>query len=285
LKKQRFYFKRFADILPFTFIPRDIIRENLKFPESGFISFKKGLVLEINQLINPQKDDSITILCDITNCMRIGDLYFITQEDGGFAECKIRNTPKESVKIDLSSIKRKISQLEDNQSKKIETNFSISNYINEITELVENSYENPIINEIFDDIFGVQIINWKCGDYGEIMKLINSFSNQISNGVYAVNPGLVNQLNIESVLPIFGFGFKPNTLIHLLTKKISVMIFINIKQLNKKLEQMGKIWRINEDNYQEVYCINDINNKGENLLSVDYVFKRMLNCRFIYRME
>lgn len=31
LKKQRFYFKRFADILPFTFISRDIIREWLKF--------------------------------------------------------------------------------------------------------------------------------------------------------------------------------------------------------------------------------------------------------------
>ena len=272
-KNQRFYFKRFADILPFTFISRDIIREWLKFPESGFISFKTGLVLESDQLIDTQKDDSITILCDITNCMRIGDLYFITQEGDGFAECKIRNTPKESVKIDLSSIKRKIAQLEDNQSKKIKANYSISNYINEITELVENSYQNPIINELFDDIFGVQIINWQCGDLGEIMKFINSFSEQISNGVYAANPGFVNQLNIESIRPIFGFGFKPKTLIDLFTKNITLMIFIDIKLLNEKLEKMGKAWRIRKDNYQEIYYINDPNNYG----IIDYPWIMFLN--------
>lgn len=152
--------------------------------------------------------------------------------------------------------------MEDNQSKKIEADFSISKYINKITELVENSYQNPIINEIFDDIFGVQIINWQCGDFGEIMKAINSFSDQISNGVYAVNPGFVNQLDIESILPIFGFGFKPKTLIDLFSRKITLMIFIDIKQLNEKLEKIGKIWRIREDNYQEFYCINDPNNNG-----------------------
>jgi len=74
-KRQIFYIKRLADTIPFSIFPREMIREWVKLPDAGFISFKTGLIGELMAFYDLQSKGKQAILCDLTNCMRTFDIY------------------------------------------------------------------------------------------------------------------------------------------------------------------------------------------------------------------
>lgn len=174
-------------------------------------------------------------------------IYII--DDHSFLECKTLFKHKEYLQNDINSLGKKFVELRQNCDKYKEPNVCLETYQSEIVNLTEKEYE-PISTKVFDDVYEVLIIrNLRniegIRNSGCLLRAVK-FIEKMNRGGYFVNSGLVNQISIPEIKPIFSFGFSPKTIIELLQRQINLMISVNLRKLNKRLETQGKIWRIDE---------------------------------------
>jgi hypothetical protein len=250
--EQRYIFQRFADILPFSIFPRDLIRKWIKLEKPGFLSFKTGLSLELDTLFNQTKN-KFKILCDLTNCMRIGDIYTLSDKDQYFLECKLRNTNKEKIVINIQSLVNKTKKNAEEDKHYIESDLKIRYCTNDIHQLLLESYKNLVLEKNYSDILYYHVVNWNTEKkISETIKLVNNFASKIPKKNVIGNSSLISQILIDDIAPIFLFGFSVESLIDLFLRRINLVNYVDIDKLNQKLMDLGKNWKFDINNYHTV---------------------------------
>lgn len=144
-------FKAVGDGLAFIYLDKWDVKPLVFKESSGFISGKKGLSKELSILKGLYEDNKVSILNDITNCLRYGD---ITVPINGFPyviEVKSSDAYTERTKRQAEKIKKVLNYLltdttEDlygtGPMKRVNLHYPEKNYIKELNACIETSYKN-----------------------------------------------------------------------------------------------------------------------------------------------
>lgn len=276
--------KSIGDGVAFTFIHKlDIKPQNFK-ESPGFISGKKGLILEKKILRHSFKNNIIAILNDITSVLKYADLTLITNDGYIPIEAKSSNNSNSRVKRQEEKTNKLYKYLtEDITSdlygdgsqvmQRMELGSSEINYINEFNELITSANQKGFDYTKFEDGFTC-LVSFEEVDHS-VFDLAVTKQGLTEPFAFHLN---MYKFEEQGYYP-FSLSFsEPNSYWNFLEGKLNVLIFIDFAFLkNISLKHGYSIERAEEENWAFSFKSLDPNSEiKEFKMSEHYFFRSFM---------
>jgi hypothetical protein len=260
-----YIYKCIGDAIAYTYINKWDIKPMSMKESPGFISGKKGSRLERKVFRSSYEFKQPIILNDLTNCLRYGDIT--VPKDGTFLLIEMKSGKKKNL---------------DNRSKKqIEKLENIGNYfINDYTQNLYNKQGNFFrvdmfseekscvkkLNKIIENALDKGFSYSKIED-GLFCFATTNYSKEMiskvipderhSDEMFAT---LINLSNFKGYYPIILTIKNPLAVYKFFQDSLSILVFIDMKLLKKKLDEVEIIAEFTNDDY----CLKLTHKKAKN---------------------